>query len=364
MSPSDRAGARLTIDLDAIATNYRLLTKRLGPAGLHAVVKADAYGLGVEAIANALAALGCRHFFVATLEEGVSLRAHLPDAEIGVFNGLLKGEETAYVERRLIPCLNDLGQVERFSALGTPALAGLQIDTGMARLGLSAKDVERLVLEPERLSGIRLHYVFSHLACADAPSHPKNAEQLDLFQALTRRLPATRRSLANSSGIFLGPEYHFDFARAGAAIYGLNPQTDRPNPMTQVIVLQGRILQVRDVDTPQTVGYGATYRASGVGRIATVAVGYADGYLRTLGNRGICFVGDRQVPVIGRISMDLITIDVTEISPQQITPGTFVELIGPHHSIDALASEAGTIGYEILTRLGHRIHRSYIGKNA
>jgi len=364
MLPPDSTGALLTIDLDAIAKNYRLLTKRLEPAELHAVVKADAYGLGIEAIAKVLASLGCRHFFVATLEEGVALRALLANAEIGVFNGLFAGEEATYIEHRLIPCLNDLGQVELFSALLKPAMAGLQIDTGMTRLGLSANDVNRLVTEPERLSGIFLHYIFSHLACADEPSHSKNAEQLDLFRAHTRRLPPTRLSLANSSGIFLEQEYHFDFVRAGAAIYGINPQPNHPNPMTQVIGLYGRILQVRDVDTPQTVGYGATYCASGVGRIATVAVGYADGYLRTLGDRGICFVGDRQVPVIGRISMDLITIDVTEISPQQIKPNTLVELIGPHHSIDALAAEAGTIGYEILTRLGHRYHRSYIAKSA
>ncbi|MGB1547728.1 MAG: alanine racemase [Alphaproteobacteria bacterium] len=364
MPPSDCASARLTIDLDAIATNYRLLADRLEPANLHAVVKADAYGLGLEPVTRTLNAQGCNHFFVATLEEGIALRALLPDAEIGVFNGVLAGEEGIFAEHRLIPCLNDLGQVERYGALERPAPAGLQIDTGMARLGLSSQEVERLIADPQRLANIELHYILSHLACADQPSHPKNGEQLDLFRTLARRLPAARLSLANSSGVFLGPEYHFDFARVGAAIYGVNPQSGRPNPMAQALLLQGKILQVRDVDSPQTVGYGATYRASGVSRIATVAVGYADGYLRTLGNRGSCFVGDRQVPVIGRISMDLITIDVTQIPPQQLAPGTFVELIGPHHSVDALAAEAGTIGYEILTGLGHRYHRDYTGKAA
>ncbi|MCE2510269.1 MAG: alanine racemase [Alphaproteobacteria bacterium] len=364
MPPSDRAHARLTIDLDAIATNYRLLGKRLEPAGLHAVVKADAYGLGLEPVARTLRGQGCRHFFVATLDEGIALRALLSDVEIGVFNGALAGEETAFAAHRLTPCLNDLGQIERFRALAPSAPAGLQIDTGMARLGLPPQEVERLAAEPQRLAGLSLSFLFSHLACADTPPHPKNAEQLRLFRTLTQQLPATQRSLANSSGIFLGPEYHFDFARAGAAIYGVNPQASHPNPMAQVLHLKGRILQVRDVDSPQTVGYGATYRASGVSRIATVAVGYADGYLRTLGNRGSCFVGDRQVPVIGRISMDLITIDVTEIPPQQLTPDTFVELVGPNHSVDALAAEAGTIGYEILTSLGHRYHRNYIGKGS
>jgi len=361
MPPSDHAGTRLTVDLDAIATNYRQLRQLLAGAELHAVVKADAYGLGMARVAPFLASLGCRHFFVANLDEGVALRALLPDVAIGIFDGLLTGEETAYAAHRLIPFLNDFSQVERMAAKAAGQIAGLQIDTGMARLGLSEDDVDRLASNPRLLGGLQLRAIFSHLACADTPTHPKNVEQLSRFRALVKKLPAARLSLANSSGIFLGTEYHFDFARTGAAIYGLNPQPSQPNPMAQVLTLQGKILQVRDVDSPQTVGYGAVYHVNQPSRIATVSVGYADGYLRTLGNRGSCFVGGRQVPIVGRISMDLITIDVTGIPSQQISPGAFVELIGPHHSIDALAAEAGTIGYELLTTLGRRGQRTYIG---
>ncbi|MEW5703634.1 MAG: alanine racemase [Pseudomonadota bacterium] len=364
MPPSSRADAVLTIDLDAIATNYRRLGERLKGAGLHAVVKADAYGLGMKRVAPLLASQGCKDFFVATPDEGVALRALLPEAEIGVFNGVLAGEESTFRAHRLIPCLNDLGQIERWAKEGGGAWAALHVDTGMTRLGLSANDVERLSREPERLAGVRLRYILSHLACADAPAHPKNAEQLTRFRDLRQKLPALPLSLANSSGVFLGPEYHFDFARAGAAIYGINPQPNLPNPMMQVVTLQGKILQVRDVDSPETVGYGATYRVDGPGRIATLAVGYADGFLRALGNRGNCFVGDRRAPVVGRVSMDLITIDVTEMPSQLATPGTFVELLGSHHSVDDLAAEAGTIGYEILTTLGRRCHRTYTGTSA
>jgi len=362
MPPSDRACTLLTVDLNAIATNYRRLRERLRNADLHVVVKADAYGLGMAQVAPFLAKLGCQHFFVATLDEGVALRALLPDVEIGVFDGFLPDEATAYGAHRLIPYLNDLHQVEQFAAQTAVPAAGLQIDTGMARLGLTADEVERLASDTRPLRGAKLHAILSHLACADTPAHPKNAAQLACFRTQIRKLPAARLSLANSSGVFLGPEYHFDFARTGAAIYGLNPTPHDPNPMAQVLTLQGKILQVRDVDSPQTVGYGATYRVDGPSRIATVAVGYADGYLRTLGNRGSCFVGDRQVPVIGRVSMDLITIDVTGIPSQQILPGSFVELIGPHHSVDDLAAEAGTIGYEILTSLGQRSQRTYLGE--
>lgn len=362
MPLSDCAGTVLTVDLNALATNFKQLRQQLRGASLHAVVKADAYGLGMARVAPTLAAQGCQNFFVATLEEGVALRALLPDAEIGVFDGFLPGEETAYAAHRLVPFLNDFSQVERFSGQPEGQIAGLHIDTGMARLGLGKAEVDRLAAEPRHLAGKRLSAILSHLACADTPSHPKNAEQRDFFKALSQTLPTARLSLANSSGIFLGPEYHFDFARAGAAIYGLNPQPKTPNPMTQVLTLQGKILQLRDIDSPQTVGYGATYRAEGPRRIATVAIGYADGYLRTLGDRGTCFIGDRQVPVIGRVSMDLITIDVTGIPFQQIAPGAFVELIGPHHSIDALAAQAGTIGYELLTTLGRRGHRTYTGE--
>lgn len=231
----------------------------------------------------------------------------------------------------------------------------------MNRLGLDAGAVAALATDPARLGGLRIALVMSHMACADEPDHGKNAEQLSAFRALQARLPAAPRSLAASSTLFLGGDYHFDLVRPGAALYGLNPQPDRPNPLAPVVRLSARILQVRDVDTPMTVGYGATHRFTAKGRIATVAAGYADGLFRSLGNRGFGFIEGVRVPVVGRISMDLTTFDVSALAPEVARPGALVELIGPGHDADALAAEAGTIGYEVLTSLGARYLRSYCG---
>ncbi|MEE8515395.1 MAG: alanine racemase [Alphaproteobacteria bacterium] len=365
---AEPAGGVLTIDCGAVAANYRQLRTQLGQARCGAVVKADAYGLGMGEIAPALAAAGCEDFFVALIEEGVKLRALLAQAKIYVFNGADGGGADALLEHGLIPALNDPGQIAAYAraagATGTSAPAVLNIDTGMTRLGLGPGDIEALVAAPERLRGIDVGYVMTHLACASEPDHPLNRDQLSAFARARRQLkgvcdaPAT---LANSAAIFLGPEYHFDLARPGAALYGLVPHPGRPNPMAQVVQLQGRILQVRDVDSPMTVGYGATHRVRSKGRIATVSVGYADGYGHGLSNRGSAYIGDIRVPVVGRVSMDLITLDVSDVPMDRATPGAFVELIGEHLSLDAVADAAGTIGYEVLTRLGHRLHRVYVG---
>ncbi|MFQ5954128.1 MAG: alanine racemase [Kiloniellales bacterium] len=358
------AGAVLSIDLAAIVANYRLLCRRLGGVECATVVKADAYGLGMHRVAPALARAGCRQFFVARLDEGVALRRLMPEAAIGVFDGALPGTEPVYREHHLMPVLNHLGQVDAWAALAArrrrPLPAILHVDTGMTRLGLEPAEVDRLAEDPGRLAGIELSYVMSHLACADEPGHEMNARQLATFTQARRRLAQAPASLANSSGIFLGPDYHFDLARPGAALYGVAPQPGTPNPMAQVINLKGKILQVRNVDSPMTVGYGATHRVTRAGRLATVAVGYADGYLRSLSNRAHAFLGDVRVPVVGRVSMDLITLDVTAAPPRAARPGQWVDLLGPRHGVDALAAEAGTIGYEILTALGHRYHRVYV----
>jgi alanine racemase len=364
----------LTIDLDAIATNYRNLQARLAGARCGAVVKADAYGLGAAKVAAALGGTGCRDFFVALIDEGVKIRAVLPEANIYAFCGATNETAAALAEHRLIPALNDLGQIEAYSAYArreareaaggeAEALAALiHIDTGMTRLGLAAPEVAALADDPGRLAAIEVTYVMSHLASAEEPANPLNARQLVAFNEARAQLgPAidAPASFANSSGIFLGPDYHFDLARPGAALYGIAPQPGTPNPMTQVVRLQGKILQLRDVDSPMTVGYGATHRVRAKGRIATVGVGYADGYFRTLGNRGHAYIGKTRVPVVGRVSMDLITIDVSQVPPDQAVPGGFVDLISDRHSVDALAKEAGTIGYEVLTALGRRYHRIY-----
>ncbi len=379
MLPSDHgrggvrgAGALLTVDLDAIAANYRQLSARLGPSPeCGAVVKADAYGLGLDPVARALWAAGCRSFFVALAEEGLRLRELLPDAAIHVFNGVETDTAAETAAAGLVPVLNHLGQLEAWAgeaqvrAATLPAM--LHVDTGMARLGLSAAEVEALAGAPEQVAGLALDAVMSHLACADDRDNPLNVEQLARFKAVLKILAplrARRASLANSSGIFLGAAFNFVLARTGAALYGINPETSHANPMTQTIKLQGKILQTRIIDTPSTVGYGATHRAERGQRIATLGVGYADGFLRSLSNSASAFIGGVRVPVVGRVSMDLITVDVTAVPAEATHPGALVDLIGTEHTADDLAREGGTIGYEILTALGRRFERRYQGGGA
>lgn len=365
MSLDDRAGGLLTIDLGAVVANYRLLA-RTAATGCAAVVKADAYGLGMTRVAPALAAAGCRAFFVALADEGIALRRILPTADIYVLNGPPIGAEGDLVAQDLIPVLNDLGQAARWAAAAAgreaPLRAVIHIDTGMNRLGLDRAETARLAAEPDRLSGVEVVYLMSHLACAEEADHPMNAAQLAAFRAARQTLRALPggASFANSSGIFLGPDYRFDLVRPGAALYGVNPTPDKPNPMAQPVHLQGRIIQLRDVDRPMTVGYGATHSVARKGKIITVSVGYADGYLRSLSNRGSARIGAVSLPVLGRVSMDLITLDASDAPDAAVRPGALVDLIGPGHDIDALADEAGTTGYEILTSLGHRYARRYI----
>jgi alanine racemase len=364
--PANRTGAVLEIDLAGITANWRLLRERVAPASCAAVVKADAYGLGAEPVSTALAIAGCRRFFVATLGEAIALREALPEiCEIAVLNGPVAGSAEEFAEYRLIPVLNDPGQIAQWRALGTrrgafPAM--LQIDTGMARLGLTPREFDRFVETlPDHYGTISWRALLSHLACADTPDHPMNEVQRARFAAAHARLPSWPASLAASSGIFLDPWFHFDFVRPGAALYGVNPQPGTPNPMRQIVRLAGRILQIREVDEGQPVGYGATHVMATAGMLATVAVGYGDGWLRSASHRGVGEIGGRRVPVVGRISMDLVVFDVSGVDPSLARPGGFIELLGRTHGVDAAAGEAGTIGYELLTALGRRYHRVYRG---
>lgn len=364
-----RAGAFLTIDLAAIAANYRQLAGLLSPGcRCGAVVKADAYGLGIEQVAPALARAGAADFFVAHVDEAIKLGRCLERnrqaGRVHVLNGLMAGAEDDYLDHGLVPVLNSLGEIERWSACagraGSALPAVLQVDSGMTRLGLSDSEAATLAAEPDRLAGLTPRLLMTHLACAEEPDSPLNQAQLEAFNGYRAHWPGLAASIANSSGIFLGPEFHLDLARPGAALYGVNPTPASPNPMAQVIRLQGKILQVRDVDAPRSVGYGATHCVEGRTRIATVAAGYADGYLRSLSNRGTALLGGQRVAVVGRVSMDLITLDVSALPRDVAVPGALVDLIGPGHGIDALAEEAGTIGYELLTALGNRYHRTYV----
>jgi alanine racemase len=363
--PVERASAVLEIDLAGTVANWRFLAARVAPAECAAVVKADGYGLGAAVVATALARAGCREFFVATLDEALALRQALPGwTDIAVFNGLLPRSGTEFAAHGLVPVLNDPGQIsewERIAAAHGSLPAMLHLDTGMARLGLSVREFDSVTDKLRRSGPIRWQAVLSHLACADDPAHPLNKEQHARFEALRCRLPGIRASLAASSGIFLGREYHFDLVRPGAALYGVNPQPGRPNPMRQIVRLKARILQIREVDAGQPVGYGATHKMAAAGRLATVAVGYADGWMRSLSGRGHGHIGGHQVPLIGRVSMDLTIFDVSAVDPSIARPGGFIELIGGEYGVDAAAADAGTIGYEILTALGRRYHRIFHG---
>jgi alanine racemase len=359
-----RAGAVLEIDLAGITENWRRLVAALKPGTVAAaVVKADAYGLGMARVAPHLAAAGCGLFFVATLDEGIALRRLLPSVEIAVLNGLLPGTGGEFSRARLIPVLNDLGEIAAWRARAvTRALpAMIHVDTGMTRLGLGAAALAEIARAPALLAGLELRAILSHLACAEDAAHPLNARQLAAFRAALALLPPAPASLAAGSGVFLGADYHFDFVRPGAVLYGVNPTPGRPNPMAQVIRVKGRILQVRDVDSGASVGYGAAHRMERPGRIATVAIGYADGWLRSASHRGSAGIAGQRAPVIGRISMDLMTLDVTGIDPALARAGAFVDLIDEIHGVDEAAAAAGTIGYEMLTALGRRYHRIYRG---
>ncbi len=367
MSPRQalHAGALLTVDLDAICDNWRKLRARLAGAQCAAVVKADAYGLGALKVAPALYRAGCRHFFVAHLDEALELRSALPsDAILYVLHGPLPGSEGEFVAHRIVPVLNSLPQLAAWRALVRrldrylPAV--LQVDTGMARLGLSARELDPVRVDREALRGIELRFVMSHLASAEDPTNPLNRLQLERFESALGRLPRTRASLANSSGIFLGPDYHFDLVRPGAALYGVAPVAGEPNPMRPAIRLQAKVVQTRTIEAGTPVGYGHSWTAEKRSRIATVAVGYADGYLRSLGNRGHVGFDGAKLPVVGKVSMDTILVDVTALGENAIHEGSLVDISGPGIGVDEIAAGAGTIGYEILTSLGNRYARTYV----
>lgn len=354
--------AVLRIDLGAIVANWRDLC-RIHGAEVSAVVKADAYGLGAAAVGRALRDAGCATFFVAHLAEGLALRAALGEGpEIVVLNGFPPGADAG---AKLLPVLNHLGDVAAHAAAGraagAPRAALLHLDTGMSRLGLDAREQAALAEDRGRLDGLALRFVMTHLACADEAGHPLNALQAARFAAAAERIaPGLPRSVANSSGIFLGAAFRSALARPGCALHGINPTPGRPNAMRQVVRVEAEVLQVREIAGGDTVGYGASWTAPEPRRIATVAAGYADGYLRALSGRSHGLLHGRAVPLVGRVSMDLTTFDVTDLP--EARPGDRLLLIGGEgNTPDDIAARCGTIGYEILTSLGARYARLHEG---
>jgi alanine racemase len=357
--PTEASGSPLLrIDLDALARNFRALREAAAPAECAAVVKADAYGLGVAPVVARLLREGCRRFFVATLAEARELRALSSEAEIYVFEGAVAGATASLEALRAVPVLNSLEQIERWRGRGR---ALLHLDSGMTRLGLGERDVAMLAERPMLLDGIEVELIATHLACADEPDHPRNAEQLAQFERLRAQLPSAPTSIGNSAGLLGGPATRGDLVRPGIALYGGNPFGGRPNPMERVVTLTAPILQIREIDTVSAVGYGATYAAEPRARLAIVGIGYADGYRRSLGNRGVAAVGGQRVPVVGRVSMDLTVLDISALPSDSVRAGDSAELIGENVGLDEVAELAGTIGYEILTGLGRRLRREYVG---
>lgn len=353
---------RLTIDLAGIVANWRELCGRHPWGAVAGVVKADAYGLGAARVAPALHAAGCRHFFTAHLAEAAAIAPLLPGAMVVELNGLPQGSEAEAARLGVVPALGTPGEIARWAALARrqerrlPAL--LHVDTGMNRLGLSAVEAAALAADPTPLDGIEVRYVMTHLVASEVPDDPANALQRARFAGLGALLPGMPRSFANSSGIFLGAPFGSDLARPGAALYGINPTPGRPNPMRQVVRLQARVLAVRAVGAGEAVGYNATWRAARPSRIATVGLGYADGWLRSQSNRGHALFDGVHLPLVGRVSMDLITIDATDAPA--LHEGGWVDLIGPGRGPDDVAETAGTNGYEILTSLGQRYARTWL----
>lgn len=357
--------ATLSIDLTAIVANWQLLRAQFSGRECGAVVKADAYGLGAGEVAGALAQAGCDTFFVATLEEGIALRNALPDRRILVFHGVQRGEEFAFRQHRLIPVLNSREQIARWKPVAVEhrhAVSALHIDTAMARMGLQPADFAALLdAEPDILEACRVGLLMSHLACAGEPEHPRNAEQLALFGQACARAPHIPASLCNSGGIFLPAAYHFHLARPGCALYGIAPQQGA-NPMRQVARWDAPILMLRTLEAAQAVGYGATQTLPAGSRIATVASGYADGYLRQNTHRAVGYIGAHKVPLAGRVTMDMLCFDVSAVPDDLLREGAMLTLLGdaPGIHADDLATACGTIGYEILARIGPRVARCYL----
>jgi alanine racemase len=359
----------LTIDLDAIIANWRKLEKTAVPAECGAVVKANAYGCGAEQVAKALASAGCKTFFVATIEEARVVRAALPNVALYALDGFFQNTGDAYAAIDCRPVIGDLNELAEWDVFcrrsGWNGGAAIHIDTGMNRLGLTITEAQGII--PRINAGDHgITLVMSHLASAELINNPSNAKQLTTFREIASLFSGVPASLSNSSGIYLGPQFQFDLVRPGAALYGINPTPEADNPMKPVVDLKARIVQIRKIERGETVGYGGTWTARRPTRLAIVSAGYADGYFRAAsandGTRGAeVVVAGKRCPIAGRVSMDLMAVDITDVPANAARRGHMVTLIGEGITVDELAHHFGTIGYEVLTNLGRRYARLYKG---
>ncbi len=358
------ASGYLTIDLGAIARNYEKLAAEVAPARAASVVKADAYGLGANRVAARLYEHGCRHFFVAQFVEALRLQPSLAaDATVYVLNGLQPGNETACAEHRIVPVINSLEQLQRWSetakALGRKLPAALQFDTGMSRLGVPQAERAAVASLLAASGSIDVQFIMSHLASADEAESEQNGNQLAEMNRIAAEFPEFDLCFANSGGIFLGRPYHGVLARPGIALYGGAPTANQPNPMEPVLRLDVAVVQTRTVPAGARVGYSGTHIAAGETRLATIAAGYADGLPRSLSGRGAVYCDGIRLPIVGRVSMDSITIDISALPYGRLHLGSLVEVLGSNQALEDLARDAGTISYEILTGLGQRYERQY-----
>jgi len=366
MNDQPPASAILTIDLAALVANWQRLAALAAPASAAAVVKADAYGLGARRVVPALLAGGCQHFFVAQLGEALAIRDLVPQsALLAVLNGLDPQAEPAAAAAGITPVLNSLGQARRWQVqaekLGRPLPALLQVDTGMARHGLMPQEVADLASDEAFRASVPLVAIMSHLACSDEPDHPENAAALARFAPIAALFPETSRCFANSGGALLGASYHGDLLRPGIVLYGGRADDGRAAPFAPVVHLAARVIQTREVAQGTGVGYGQTWHAPRPSRLATLAIGYADGLPRSLSGCGAAWAHGHNLPFVGRVSMDATVVDITALPENALAEGDLVEIIGPHRPLDTVAHEAGTIAYEILTNLGARYKRRYVG---
>ena len=357
----------LTVDLDAIVANWRKLEKTAVPAECAAVIKANAYGCGVDPVARALAGAGCKTFFVATVDEARAARAALPSAAIYVLDGFFQNSGDAYAQCDARPVIGDLNELAEWDVFcrrsGWAGSAAIHIDTGMNRLGMTLTEAQGII--PRINAGDHgVALVMSHLACAENLNHPLNARQLATFREIASLFSGVPASLSNSSGVYLGAPFQFDMVRPGAALYGVNPTPEADNPMQPVVDLKARVVRIRNVERGESVGYGAVWTARRPTRLAIVSAGYADGYFRAAGGgdgtrSAEVVVAGKRCPVAGRISMDLIAVDVTDLPNNAVRRGHMVTLIGEGITVDELAHHFGTIGYEVLTSFGPRYARVY-----